>query len=150
LDEQLQGWRMTEKCMRTRAVAVSARHEHHHQVAGLRLREFDAVRQQIERLAKGADYGRDLARHAIHAVTDDNRVVLANDLTEISRRSQMVMQAAVGHKHDLSARDLAIDNTAHIDARFADEIPTEFDDEPRVGQFTRSAIDQLRDIDADG
>src|SRR6185312_6793576 len=90
------------------------------------------VRQEIQRCAQGADDTDVLPSTATHAVGDQHRVVLANDLAEVSGSRQVMVQAAIGNQEDLAAGDLPIDHAAHIDAGFADQVTAELDGELRL------------------
>ena len=46
----------------------------------------------------------------------------------------MMVQSAVRDEEDVAARDLAIDDAAHVDAGLADEVAPQLDDELRLRQ----------------
>ena len=75
-----------------------------------------------------------LAPRALHAVADHHRIVLADHLAEVAGRREMVVQAAVGDEEHVAARNLAVDDAAHVDAGLADEIAAELDHDLRVRQ----------------
>jgi hypothetical protein len=65
-------------------------------------------------------------------VYDRYGIVSTDDLTEVTRRRQLVVEPAVDHQIGLAPRDLAIDHARDIDAGLADQEPAKFDDDPGV------------------
>src|SRR3970040_1513670 len=119
-NQHLRWRRVAKECRGARGEAVSSRLENHDQIADIGLRHFHVVGEQVERRAKRADHRSDFALTAYYLVADYDRIVLAYHLSEVPRRGEMVMQAAVGHQEYLAARDLAVDDSADINARFTD------------------------------
>src|SRR5439155_24111997 len=70
-------------------------------------------------------------------------------LSEVARGREMVMQATVGHKKHLAARDLAVDDAAHIKACLAHEVAAELDHEPRLRQRGARPLDDGTQVLAD-
>src|SRR5205823_6211032 len=113
---------MAEKCQRARRQSISTGLEYRHEVAGMRFCKVHSVRQRIERRAQRSDDRGVLAAHALDLVADDDRIIFADHLSEVSRGREMVMQATVGHQKHFAARDLAVDDAANIKACLAHEI----------------------------
>src|SRR5262245_31132564 len=87
-DENFEGRRMPEKCVRAGCESVSTRLEHDDQITLFGPSQLHLVGQKVKRGTKGTDHGSDLARRATHAVADRNRVVLANHLAKVARSGQ--------------------------------------------------------------
>ena len=75
---------VSEKGLRTGARTVGTRLIQNDQIARSRARQAHLIRQQIERRAERPDHRHRFKRRALHPVADGDRVVLAQDLTEIS------------------------------------------------------------------
>src|SRR3954468_1610346 len=140
---------MAQEGSRTRAQPVGSRLEHHDQVSHLGARHLHAVRKEVEGRAQRADDGNNFSRRAADAIAHRHRIVLADDLAEIARRRQMVMQAAVGHEETMTAGHLAVDYAADIDARFADEESTELQHHLRLRQARVHALQDGGQITCD-
>ena len=67
-------------------------------------------------------------------VADGDRIVLADHLSEVARRGEVMVQAAVGDEKDLPARFLAVDHFGDIDAGLAHQIAPQFDHDFRRRQ----------------
>src|SRR5262245_51660975 len=122
---------MAQETERTRGESVCSALQDGDEIADLRFRELHSIGQQVERSAERTDDGSDFAFRADDAIGDDDRIVLADDLSEIAGGRQMVMQPAVGNQKDLPARNLAIENSAHVEPRLLNQIAAEFDDQMR-------------------
>ena len=114
---------------------------------------LDLVAEQVERRAQAADHG-DRARcgSSMPRVADGQRVVAADDLAEVARRGELVVHAAVDDEVGLRRATPSVDHPGHVDARLADEVAAELDDDPwrpaapaRAGSST-----QLGEVVADG
>src|SRR5262249_37828542 len=98
------------------------------------------VCEQIEGRAQRPDDGDDFSFRAAYTIAHGHRIVLADDLAEVPRRRQVMMQAAVGHQETMTSRDLAVDDAADVDPRFADEESTELQHDLRFGQAGIKAL----------
>src|SRR5262249_33041141 len=125
---------MAEKRGGARRQAVCARLEHGDQAARGRLRELHAVGEQVERSAQRADHAGDLPLRADDAVSNYHRIILPDDLSEVSGRCEMMVQSSVGDQEYMAARDFAVDDTADVEARLADDVAAELDYDPRLRQ----------------
>src|SRR6185437_13535343 len=85
--------------------------------------------QKIQRRAQGPHDADAFPCRAADAVADQHRIVLADDLPEVSRSGQMMMQAAIGDQEYLAPRDLAIDHPADVDTGLADQVTSQLDRE---------------------
>ena len=95
--------RMAQESLRTGSETIGSGLVDHHQIAGFGFGEFHAVGQQVERGAQGADDGGGFRFGRVHAVADGGRVVLADDLAEVSGGGEVVVQATVGDEVGVSA-----------------------------------------------
>src|SRR5690349_5139542 len=127
---------MAEKGRWTRSCAVGARLIDCDEVAFAGLGKLHAIRQQVERRAQSAHDGCDLALRSADSIADDDGIVLAENLSEISGRGKMMMQSAIRNQEHVTARDFPVQDAANIKAGLADEVPSELDHE--VGSRYRS------------
>src|SRR5437867_95787 len=118
----------------TRAKTICTRLKHNDQVAYVRLRQFQFVRQQVKWRAQWPDDRSDLAFCPSNPITDNDGIVLANDLAEVPRGGKMMVHAAIGYEKQLSARYFAIEDTANVNARFSHDVTAELDDDARAWQ----------------
>ena len=121
-----------------------------HEVADFCPGKLHPVGQKVERRAQRAGDRRRFALGRIHAVADDDRVVLADDLTKVAGSRQMVVQAAVGDEEELSVREFTVDDPGDVETGLADEIASEFDDEFRAGKIARGLLREFPEICGDG
>src|SRR5882724_10029084 len=147
-NQHFSGRRMAEKCRGARGEAVGARLKHDDEIADLGFRHLHAVGEQVERRAQRADHAHDFALAADYAVAHHHGIILPYDLPEISGRSQVVVQAPVGYQEYLPPRDLAVDDAADINARFADQVAAQFDHDLGLGQASRHSVHQPGEIGA--
>src|SRR6266487_803218 len=105
---------MTEEPTRTRRRAIGPRLKYYDEVTGLCICHFHAVGQKVERRAQGTHDRGNASGSTGDMIPDADGIILADDLAEISRRREMMVQPAVGDQEHLAARDLAIDHSAHI------------------------------------
>src|SRR5690242_10625491 len=127
LNERLDHRRMAQECLRAGRCAVRAGLEDRDEIAGSRNGEVHPVGEQVERRAERSDHGRYLALRTFDPVADDDRVILAQHLSEVSRRGEVMVKPSVGDQEYLSARDLAVDDATHVKPRFADDVAAELD-----------------------
>lgn len=66
-----------------------------HKVADLATREADITCEQVQRGAQAPDDTDSLGTRDAHAVRDGDRVVLADDLPEVPRGGELVVEAAI-------------------------------------------------------
>src|SRR5262249_30762891 len=78
--------RMTQEIDRAGAQAIGSRLEHDDQIAGLCDADFDALAECVERRAKRPDDGGGLARASLYLCPKRDRVILSDDLAEVSGR----------------------------------------------------------------
>lgn len=82
-----------------------------HKVADLGTREADIMCEQVQRGAQAPDDADGLSTRDAHSVRDGDRVVLADDLPEVPRGSELVVEAAIDDEEGVAARLLAVDDS---------------------------------------
>lgn len=95
--------RMAQEALRAGSEAVGAGLIDDYQIANVGFGELHAIRQQVERSAQRANDGGGFRFGRRHAVADGGRVVLADDLAEVSGGGKVVVQATVCDEVGVSA-----------------------------------------------
>src|SRR6516162_9388064 len=62
----------------------------------------------------------------------------------------MMVESAVGDEKDVAARDLAVHDPCHVDARLANQVTTELDDQRARGELGSCSPRQALEVRADG
>ena len=146
LQQQFCRRRVTQKTDGAGRQAIGARLEDDHQVADLRTGHLQVVSQQVQGRAERADYGGQLPGTTGHPIADQYRIVLAQHLAKVARCRQVLVQTSIGHQEDATARHLAIDNPGDIDARLADQIAAQFNDQRCTGEVTDCRLDEAVEV----
>src|SRR5258706_16283422 len=97
---------MAQETQGAGAESVGSRHENSYQIALLCPRHFHPVGQQIQGCAQWTHDRADLAVTAQDLVSDQDWVVLADDLAKISRSGQVMVQPTIGYQENLPPGDL--------------------------------------------
>src|SRR6185369_10693589 len=72
-----------------------------------------------------------------------------DDLAEISRRREMMMQTAVGDEEHVAARDFTVDDATDVDSGAPHEVAPELDHEVRLRQRILAAGHEIAEVGAD-
>ena len=80
--------------------------------------------QEIQRGAKAPNDIYDFGWLLIHSIPNGYRVIPSDDLAEITRRSQLMMEPPIGDEENLPARRFTVDNSRNVDACFTNDIAT--------------------------
>ena len=105
---------MAQEIQRAGRVPVSAGLKDDDEVADVDMRQLHFVADDIEWGAKRADYSLHFEFVRKQFVADGDRIVFANDLTEVTGGGKVMMQSAVRDQVRNAPGDLAVDDSAHI------------------------------------
>ena len=126
LEQNLCRMRVAQEIFWTGAESVRPGLEYHYEVSRTRPRQNNLIAQHIQ---WGAQRPHDIDLLQFirrYSITQAQGIVFPNDLAEISRGSEMVVQAAIGDKEGLPTRDLSINHFADVNTRFGCEITAQF------------------------
>src|ERR1051325_6016067 len=118
LHECFHGAGMAEKGCRACRQPICAGLKDNHQVADVRMWQLPAIAQQIERRAETANDRDNFRRRRGQLVADRQRIIAPDDLTEIARSRELMMQPAIGHEKNLPTRFLTVDHARNVNASF--------------------------------
>ena len=129
---------MAKKVYRACGEAVGSRLQYAQQVSWLRLRQPDLASKRIDGCAKRSDDNHRRFVRGIASTQIDDRVITPNHLSEVARRSQMVVHAPVEHDESHAAAILDRSDARHVNAGWPGQKPAGLHHEaglrdPRIG-----------------
>ena len=98
LYEYLDGGRVPKESSGAGAESVSTGLEQHDQISDVGLRQSDIVSQQVQGSAQTADNVYSFIDLVAEAITDRDRIVSSDHLSEVAGCSELMMQAAINNQ----------------------------------------------------
>jgi hypothetical protein len=146
LDQDFPGWRVAQEVVWASRIAIGAGLEYDHEISHLCSRQRHFVCQYIQGCTQGAHNTDGLQFFGCYPVADADRVILANDLAEVTRGRQVMMQPAVGDQEGLAPGGFAINDLADINAGFSGQISAQFHDNLCIWQHDSGFFQIFREI----
>lgn len=134
-DQDFGRWSVPQKGGRACSRAIGTGAEYSHKVANVGVRESTFVRQTVKRRTQATDDTGLLDGCGIKAIGDGNRIVPPDDRAKVTRRRQLMVQAAIDDQEYLAVAYFPVDDAGEIDPRLSNQIAPKLDAEPGLGQM---------------
>src|SRR6267143_6314618 len=129
VDPNFRGGRMTEETERTCRTRISTRLKYADQIADVDLRQACTAGQHIEGCTQGSNHLNGFFIGLAEFRKCSERIIALDCLSQVARRSQMLVHAAIENEEFLAARNLDVIHASYIHTRLSHEIAAGLDHE---------------------
>src|SRR6266436_2135314 len=129
VDPDLRWGRMTEETERTRRTCISTRLKYAHQIADVDPRQVCTACQDIEGCAQRPNYLNGFFVGLAEFAERGERIITLDCLSQVARRRQMVVHAAIENEEFLAARNLDVIHASYVHTRLSHQIAAGLDHE---------------------